>query len=114
MPNVNVQAIAFTNTKARPTADIIYSAYLTAKKIVQDWNSQSVSSVIPNDATLISDGSATDGRNQVTNANVTSVITRAQEFINWMERGTLDGSGTQNFAFLGTITLPAVNGQSKY
>lgn len=80
--NTNTTAIAFTNQVIRPTADVLYSAYLTAKKVVQQWNSQSVSAVIPNDANLISDGAATDGRAQITNADATSIITRCQQLIN--------------------------------
>jgi succinylarginine dihydrolase len=95
-------------------ADMLYSAYLTAKSLVQQWNSQSVSAVIPNDATVIADGSAADGRAQITDAQATNIITRAIELINWMERGTLDTSGTQNNATLNTVGAVEVNGTARF
>lgn len=111
MANQNLQAIAFTNQVIRPTADVFYSAYLTAKKTVQQWNSQGVATVIPNDATIISDGAAIDGRAQITNADATSIITRCQQLINWFENDVLSG-GIQTLSTLGTVTKPAVNGKS--
>jgi hypothetical protein len=114
MANTNAQATTFANTKIRPMADVLYGAYLTAKNIVNEWNSQGVSSVIPNDSTLISDGSATDGRPPITNSQATTIITRATELINWMERDTLDTSGTQNNAVLNTVTAVQVNGEAKF
>lgn len=85
MPNTNAQAIAFDNTIARPYANEGYLLYLSAKNIVNQWNAQSVSSVIPNDSTVISDGAATDGRPTATNAQVTAMVTRAQEVITDLE-----------------------------
>jgi hypothetical protein len=62
MANTNVQAVSFSNNKIRPMADQLYSTYQAAKRVVQEWNSQLVSQAIPNDSTVIADGSATDGR----------------------------------------------------
>jgi hypothetical protein len=114
MPNVNPQAVAFTNNRARPMADAIYGAYLTAKKILAEYSAQNVAAVIPNDATVISDGAAADGRAQVTDAQVINIINRAQELVNWMERATLNASGTQDNATLNTVAAVAVNGQTKF
>ncbi len=114
MANVNVQAVAFANQKIRPMADLMYSAYLSAKSVVQEWNSQSVSAVIPNDSTVISDGAASDGRAPITNAQATSIITRAQELISWMENGlvAVPFNVSANLATLGTVTAVQVNGRS--
>jgi hypothetical protein len=114
MPNANVQAVAFTNNRARPMADAIYGAYLTAKKLIEEYNAQNVAGVIPNDATIISDGAATDGRAQVTNAQVINIINRATELVNWMERATLNASGTLDNATLNTVAAVAVNGVTKF
>lgn len=114
MPNSNPQAIAFSNSKIRPMADLLYSAYLTAKSVVEQWNAQSVSAVIPNDSTVIADGAATDGRAQITDAQATAIITRCQELINWMEQGLVASpfTGTATLATLGTITAVEVNGRA--
>lgn len=106
MPNSNVQAIAFANTKARVYADARAQSYMTAKALVNFWNANSVSGVIPNDATQIADGAATDGRQIVTNAQITSIVTRAQEEV-------ADFEATSS-AKLNTILAVAVNGASKF
>lgn len=116
MANTNVQAIAFSNSEIRPMADQIFSTYLSAKKIVQNWNSQAVSAVIPNDSTIIADGAAVDGRAQITDAQATAIITRCQEMISWMENGLVASpfNGTATLATLGTVSAVAVNGQTKF
>lgn len=112
--NSNAQAIAFVNTRVRPMADLLYSAYLSAKKLQQEWNSQSVAAAIPNDANVISDGAATDGRPQITNADATNIVTRCQDLITWMENGVTTFGASANLAVLGTITKPEVNGKPQF
>lgn len=85
MPNSNPQAVAFANGYARPVADTLVSAYLTAKRLVQVWNGQNVVAVIPNDANVIVDGSASDGRVPITNAQVNVEIANAIAFIAFFE-----------------------------
>jgi len=116
MANTNVQAVTFCNTEIRPMADQIFSTYLSAKKIVQNWNSQALSTVIPNDSTIIADGAAQDGRAQITDAQATAIITRCQEMISWMENGLVASpfNGTATLATLGTVSGVAVNGQTKF
>lgn len=115
--NTNAQAIVFDNTRIRPMADLLNCAYQSAKSVVSQWNGQNVVNVIPNDANLIQDGAtvasgSADGRPPITNAQATAIITRCQELINWMERGTLDTSGTQNNATLNTVVAVKVNGKA--
>lgn len=114
MANTNPQAIVFTNTKIRPMADLLYTTYQTAKSVVNQWNAQSVSSVIPNDSVVIGDGSATDGRAQITDAQATAIITRCQELINWMEQGLVASpfTGTSTNATLNTVAGVEVNGKA--
>jgi len=116
MANTNPQAVQFTNTRARPMADMLYSAYLTCKSFVDQWNADNVAAVIPNDATIIADGAATDGRAQVTDAQITNMVTRAMEFINWMEQGLVASpfTGTVTNATLNTVVGVQVNGVSKF
>lgn|SRR5579871_1791686 len=113
MANTNAQAILFANTRIRPFADELYSTYLTAKSLLNQWNAQSVSTAIPNDSTVIADGSATDGRAPIIDAQATNIITRAQELVNWMEADSLTG-GTVTNAVLNTVVAVAVNPQSKF
>jgi hypothetical protein len=101
MANTNVTAISFSNNKARPMADSMAKLYYQCKDIVNTWNATGMSTNIPNDTTVLSDGAAVDGRNPVTNANVTSIITRAQEFIT-------DYEATSS-AKLNTVLVVAVN-----
>lgn len=114
MANTNAQAVAFVNTRIRPMADLIFTGYETAKSLVSQWNSQSVATAIPNDSTVIADGAAADGRAPITDAQATNIVTRCMEFINWMERGTLDTSGTLNNATLNTVAAVEVNGAAKF
>ena len=116
MANTNAQAIAFANSRIRPMADQLYSSYLSAKKLVNEWNGQSLPAVIPNDSTVIADGSAIDGRPQITNAQATNIVTRCNEIISWMENGLVGSPflGTTTLATLGTVTAVEVNGQTKF
>lgn len=115
--NTNVQAITFSNQKIRPMADLLYSAYLTAKAVVQAWNTQSVSSVIANDTNTINDGAATDGRSPITDAQATAIITRCMELISWMELGLVASpfnASPASLATLGTVTAVEVNGKQQF
>lgn len=116
MANTNVQAITFSNTRIRPFADMLYSAYLTAKSLVDQWNAQNVSAVIPNDSVVIADGSATDGRAPITDAQATNIITRATELVSWMENGLVASpfNATATNATLNTVSAVEVNGVSKF
>jgi len=97
-------------------ADLLYTAYLSAKKLDQEWNAQNVAAVIPNDSTIIADGSATDGRPQITDAQATAIVTRCTEMISWMENGLVGSPflGTTTLATLNTVLAPEVNGVSKF
>ena len=117
MANTNVQAIVFSNGNIRPMADLIMSAYLSAKKLVEIWDAQSVSTVIPNDSTIIADGAANDGRAQITDAQATAIVTRCEELISWLENGLIASpfnTGTASLSTLGTVASVQVNGQTKF
>lgn len=115
MANTNAQAVTFSNTRIRPMADLLATTYLTAKSVVNQWNAQLVSSVIPNDSVVISDGAAQDGRAQITDAQATAIITRCQELISWMENGLVASPflGTSTLATLNTVMAVEVNGRAQ-
>lgn len=116
MANTNAQAVAFANNRIRPMADLLYSAYLSAKKLNTEWNAQSVATVIPNDSTIIADGAATDGRAPITDAQATAIVSRCQEMISWMENGLVGSPflGSVTNATLNTVIAPEVNGVSRF
>lgn len=102
----NPQAVAFTNNMARPLADALECAYRSAKRVVEDWNAQGMSGLIPNDAAAqIFDGAESDGRPIAHGADVVNVITRAMELIADYEANGL--------AKLNTVLAISVNGQSR-
>lgn len=110
--NSNVQAVTFANGKIRPMAQLLYTAYLNAKSILQEWNSQSVATVLPNDANLLADGSAVDGRPPITDAQATSIITRCQDLVNWMEGSASISAGDGSKSVLGTVAAVQVGGSA--
>lgn len=109
MPITNSQAIAFSNNYARRAADKLAQVYFYAKLVVAEWNATSMSALITNTSDVIRDsasptddsGTGGDGRQVVTGAEVTAVITRLQEFI-------ADYEATSN-AKLTTVLAVSVN-----
>jgi bifunctional ADP-heptose synthase (sugar kinase/adenylyltransferase) len=85
MANTNPQAVAFANNYARVVANDIVSCYLSMKRLKQVWDGQNMVSVIPNDATVIADGSAVDGRTQITNGQVNIMIANSVTLIQQFE-----------------------------
>jgi hypothetical protein len=82
VPNiVDPAALSFVNTKIRPTADAMGMLYHTAKELVLEWNALSMSAKIPNDASVIMDGAATDGRNVITGIMATAIVTEAMAVV---------------------------------
>jgi peptidoglycan hydrolase-like protein with peptidoglycan-binding domain len=102
---VDPAAISFCNTKVRPTADVMLQMYWTAKSIIATWNALTMSGKIPNDASVIVDGAATDGRNIINGIQATAIITQATNFV-----ATFEAGGN---AVLNVITQVAVNGGSR-
>lgn len=82
----DVQAVAFCNTKVRPTCDSIVSAYRTAKEFIAQWNAQGISSIIPNDAgEVVFDGAESDGRPLMHGDDAYNVFNRASELVTDLE-----------------------------
>lgn len=106
MPNSNPQAVQFCNQYVRPMADETYAFYLTAKKFLQLWNSQNLAVVIPNDSQQVADGSATDGRPTMTDAQVNILQSNVASFV-----ATFEASAN---LILNQTTVIQVNGQSRF
>lgn len=86
MPNTNPQAIKVANEKIRPLADAMAGLYNALKSAQIEFVAESWGALFPNDAEIIVDGSATDGRTQITNAEVRAfMLTDAVAFLNAME-----------------------------
>lgn len=88
--NTNAQAITFCNSKARPAADALTTAYLTLKTLISTWNAQNINAIIPNDANLVQDGATVasgtpDGRPPITDGQVQVLISNATTIINLLE-----------------------------
>ena len=82
MANTNAQAVAFANQKIRPVNDLALSLYYSIQLFQQVWTQQGSATVIPNYSTLIADGSATDARPQMTNAQAEIVQANLQTIMN--------------------------------
>lgn len=113
MANTNAQAVAFANNKIRPLAAELYSAYLAAKSVVQQWNTQNVAAVlVPGDSTLIADGSATDGRPPMTNDQAYAVILAATDLVNYFEGSVSPAAPDGSKAKLAPVSRVEVNGST--
>lgn len=116
------RAVKFANEKIRPLCDLMISAYLTAVAMMEQWNAQQMGNLIPFTADLIVDGATVngidavggDGRPLMRCQDAEQIFNVAAMLINLLERGTVDGSGTQNFANRTLLMAQNVNGKSLY
>lgn len=112
MAITNPEAIAFSNTRIRPAADSLAKLYYRAKQVKQEWDANSMSSLITNTSDVIRDGASPtddvgtggDGRHVITGIDATAIITRLSEFIT-------DYEASSN-AKLNTVLAVAVNTNS--
>jgi hypothetical protein len=86
MPNTNPQAISICNDKIRPLADRVGQLYnlckaLQAEAVAEGWAAMFTGG----SGNIIVDGSATDGRAIITDADVAAFITDISSFITDME-----------------------------
>jgi hypothetical protein len=85
MPNTSPQAIFVANNKLRPLADRFGQLYNLAKAIQAEASAEGWSSLFPNDAEVIVDGAAEDGRTVITNADIFALIGVVSSFLSYME-----------------------------
>ncbi len=72
--------IKFCNDKIRPAADALVQLTFSADEIILLWNNRGGTAAIPNDGTVIPDGSPADGRPAMTGAQVSNIIARLSEY----------------------------------
>lgn len=86
MPNTNPQAIRIANEKMRPLADKFGQLYNLCKMLQAEAQAESWASLFPNDAEVIVDGSASDGRTVIANSDISAFISAVGTFITYMEQ----------------------------
>ena len=108
MPDIdNPQVVRFCNEQVRVLADLLASAYYTAKA-VRDWydaHPEIGAELTANMSGAVVDGSAADGRSIITGNDVLGLIARAGELVNDYDA---DGGAKRN-----TVLRVEVNGQSR-
>jgi hypothetical protein len=85
MPNSNPQAVRVANEKIRVAADRLGQFYNLSKALSAEGTAEGWLTLFPNDVEVMVDGSATDGRTPITNADVRDIITMIQDLITWAE-----------------------------
>jgi hypothetical protein len=68
------QSITFSNSQLRPTADRLAGSVLDIQSLLAQWNSKNLAATITNTDDVIEDGSAVDGRTQLTGADENTFI----------------------------------------
>jgi len=81
----NPQAVAFCNERVRLAANKFMDLYWWCKMVSEEWAAQSIGSLIPNNADVLIDGSATDGRSICTGADINTLAARVAEFTALLE-----------------------------
>lgn len=92
MPNSNPQAVRIANEKIRPLTDKMAGLYDALKSAQIEFTAENWTELFPNDAEVIVDGSATDGRTPITNAEVRAfMLTDAVAFLTALEASSNAG-----------------------
>lgn len=108
MPDItNPQVVRFSNEVVRPLADELYKTWFLSKSALEDYAAGDIGTKI-NDAgssNFIGDGSDVDGRTRITGGDIFNFITALQEFIDYVENGTVTQADRTD-----VITKPHVNG----
>lgn len=69
-PITNPEAVRFANERSRPLADLVAGAFQAIQAYWQAWDAKGLGAVIPNDSSVIADGSDADGRTPITGADL--------------------------------------------
>lgn len=92
MANTNPQAVLIANEKIRVLADLHAQLYNAYKSAQIEFAAEGWGSLFPNDAEVIVDGSSSDGRTPITNAEVRAfMLTDAVGFIAALEANSNAG-----------------------
>lgn len=82
MPDItSPQAVRFANDRVRIMADAIESLIETARRYLNEYTAIGGNALFPDDASVVLDGAASDGRKIMTGAMVRSVNARAYELL---------------------------------
>ncbi|MEO0250156.1 MAG: hypothetical protein ABIN58_11655, partial [candidate division WOR-3 bacterium] len=105
MPDItNAQIVRFANERARVFADALEEAYLTAKRLQDEYNALGVT--IPDTADLVADGSDVDGRKRITGSHLVAIKSLADALVTYMEAGTPSR--------ISRINQVSVNGRARF
>lgn len=86
--NTNPIVIKFSNEKARVFADALCQTIASAQALVDDWNANSLGTLITNNADTVADGSDTDGRYPSTHQKLLAIKTLADSVVSFGSTGT--------------------------
>ena len=82
------QAVRFSNERLRVAADAMQSAYLTARRLVEEFDGHELAGLFPDSAVeVVDDGADRDGRPPMTGARACCVIECARALIAFYEDG---------------------------
>lgn len=87
MPNTDPQVNAFANGLVRPVADRFVSLYLNCVNLINAFNTGDIASQIEaaGAGEILVDGSATDGRTQITGGDIYNLVNAAIDFKKFVE-----------------------------
>lgn len=85
MPNTNPQAVRVANEKLRRIADVAAGLYGILKIAQAEATAEAWMGMFPNDAEVVEDGSLTDGRTRMTNAEARALLTNMSSIVSFFE-----------------------------
>ena len=75
------EVVKFSNERARRVADTLHSAYLSAQRVVQEWDDRGLSSSVAATDDPIDDGAASDGRAPMTGNKLIALVEYCRSFV---------------------------------
>lgn len=75
--------IKFSNENIRTVADQIARTYYAARQAIDIWNTDVIT--IPNDTSIVNDGSPNDGRTSIAGQDVNSLLSLMQTYLALLE-----------------------------
>ena len=96
----DVQAVKFCNERVRQAADRFAQLYWWSKIVAEEWAAQGIGALIPNDASVVIDGSATDGRSVLTEADVNALAGQVVAFI-----ANMEANGNTNLDIIAKVAV---------
>lgn len=75
------QAVRFSNERVRTLADTVARAFTQVQSFAAEFQAKGLADLIPNDGTVIADGSDTDGRTPITGADVYQMLALADDLL---------------------------------